>query len=146
MENYLIMCFYAFSNVSGILYLTPKTYREQYDFITHKKESYFELLVIFKSWLHWIYSFLSCPSAKIPTLKMLTFVPFCITTQYPQVINSVALKVQKKRQIHTGQMILNKHESDSGSEQNIGSSCCFNVAHLFKFQALLWNVHYACQM
>ena len=35
---------------------------------------------------------------------------------YPQVINSVALKVQKKRQIHTGQMILNKHESDSGSE------------------------------
>ena len=80
MENYLIMCFYAFSNVSGILYLTPKTYREQYDFIIHKKESYFELLVIFKSWLHWIYSFLSCPSAKIPTLKKLTFVPFCITT------------------------------------------------------------------
>ena len=62
--------------------LTPKTYsREQYDFIIHKEESYFELLVIFKSWLHWIYSFLSCPSAKIPTLKKLTFVPFCITTR-----------------------------------------------------------------
>ena len=61
-------------------YLTPKTYsREQYDFIIHKEESYFELLVIFKSWLHWFYSFLSCPSAKIPTLKKLTFVPFCIT-------------------------------------------------------------------
>ena len=54
--------------------------REQYDFIIHKKESYFELLVIFKSWLHLIYTVLSCPSAKIPTLKKLTFVPFCITT------------------------------------------------------------------
>ena len=38
-------------------------------------------------------------------------------------------------------MILNKHESDSGSEQNIGSSCCLNVATLFKFQASLWNLH-----